>query len=362
MKFILANQTHDAQLRAMVRSAAMPGHIQIAYEREPDFFQGLGIQGTFNQVVAAEENGQLAGFGCRSIRPLFINGEEIDFGYLSALRSSPQAKQRLGIARGYRTFKELHGDGRCSGYTTTIIEGNAAAFATIASGRAGLPAYQDMGRCLTYAIALNRHGKPKRNTEINVRFAHASESALVIDLLRRFGSAFQFFPALHESDFDTPLLRDLPATRFLIAEDATGPCGVAALWNQSAFKQHRIRAYSRSLRILGPVLNAGLRLGGFHPLPKIGRPLHHAYLSFKAARNNDPGILRALVDHARLAAGSKHSHLIVGFHGDDPARKSLARLPVTVYRSRLFFAGWEAEMETFHQLDGRIPYFEPAIL
>jgi len=362
MNFILANSAHNEQLRRIVRAESMPGHIQVAYEREPDFFQGLETQGTFNQIVAAEEGEQLIGFGCRSIRPMFINGERIDFGYLSGLRSSLEAKRRLGIARGYKTFKELHADGRCPGYITTIIDGNAEAISTIAQGRAGLPFYKELGSCITAAIALKKRNKAA-HPHITVRFARPGEESTVIRLLETYGKYYQFFPALTEANFGTPLLRDLPITKFLIAEQHNEPCGIAALWDQSAFKQHRIKQYSSALKLARPLLNAGLKLNGRSPLPNEGTLLLYATFCFKAVKDSNPDILRALLQFAcKHLHHAGYSHCITGFHQNDSGLGILKYFSAIRYHSRLFFAGWEDDLEIFNQLDRRTPYFDPAIL
>lgn len=363
MKFILATAKEEAQLRAMTQDTPMPGHIQIRYEREPDFFQGLDIQGTFHQVVAAMEEGELLGFGCRSVRPMFINGKECDFGYLSGLRSSLQGKRRLGLARAYRRFKELHADQRCPGYITTIIEGNREAIATIASGRAGLPRYLDLGICETYALALKRRGSFPIPGPIRVRRAEEGEEARVISLLRHFGSESQFFPALQVSDFGTPLLRNLPVTAFLIAEDGKEACGIAAVWDQSAFKQHRLHAYSLPMRLARPFINLGLWARGLSPLPPAGKLLKHVTLCFRAVRDHDPSISGALIDAAAASLRDRGiSYLITGFHQNDPGRNAMKHRPGTCYQSRLFFVGWEQELAYYQGLDSRPPCFEPAIL
>lgn len=363
MKFILADKSHDAQLREILCASTMPGHIQITYEREPDFFQGLETQGSFNQVIAAEEDGKILGFGCRSIRPMFINGEAVDFGYISGLRSSPEAKQKMGVPRGYREFRKQHADGRCPGYITTIIDGNDAAVATLTQGRAGLPFYNDLGTCFTYAIALKKRCQHPPHTNITTRFAKPGEDSIVINLLNGFGRQYQFFPALTETDFGTPLLRDLPVTQFLIAEQSGIPCGTAAVWDTAKFKQHRIKKYSPLLQLAKPVLNNGLKLAGYAPLPKPGDQINSAYLCFKAAKNNRADILQTLLhDACRHLCQTGYSHCITGFHCTDPAASILSTYPTTLYRSRLFFVGWKDDLAAFGNLDGRIPCFEPAIL
>jgi hypothetical protein len=269
----------------------------------------------------------------------------------------------MGLVRGYKMLKELHTDGRCNGYITTIIAGNNTAVSTIAQSRAGLPDYKDMGECRTYAVSLNKRSANQWPGSVSVRFAQAGEEVKIVKLLSRWGKNRQFFPALTESDFGTPLLRGLAVTQFIIAEQDGKACGVAAIWDQTSFKQYRIKKYSRPLRLTLPLINAGLKLTGYNPLPKEGQQLHSAFLCFKAAENNSPEILSSLLRYAcsqMYQAG--FSHCILGFHADDPAKTITDSHPATVYLSRLYFAGWKKEIEVYNKLDGRIPYFDPAIL
>ncbi len=341
----------------------MPGHIRIRYEREPDFFHAMGILGSFSQVVAGVEEGRVLGFGCRSVRPMYVNGEACEYGYLSSLRSSLQGKQRLGLARGYQLFRTLHEDGRCEGYFSTIIDGNADAVSTIASGRAGLPTYHPLGTCTTYAVSGSRWSARRKDAGIQVRFAEPGEEGRVISLLNRYGPASHFFPVLHERDFGSPLLRDLPVTRFLIAEDAHGDCGVAGLWDQSGFKQHRIIAYSPWIHRIRYLLNAGLVLSGRNTLPPPGQNLPFVYLCFRAVRDQDPAITRALVSKAReVLRQSRGTYLVTGCHERDPCRIGMEDVAQTRYRSRLYAVGWEKELPSYIALDNRVPYFDPAIL
>jgi len=64
------------------------------------------------------------------------------------------------LARGYRLIRELHADGRTDLYHTVIAADNARALETLASGRAGLPAYRDLGGFVSPAINLGRRKPP----------------------------------------------------------------------------------------------------------------------------------------------------------------------------------------------------------
>jgi hypothetical protein len=363
MNFFIANETHDAQLRNALRRATMPGHIQIGYEREPHFFHGLNTLGTFSQVIVAEQEGHILGFGCRSARPLFINGNVSDFGYLSSLRSLSSLPQKTALARGYKFLKHLHQEHPFPGYLTTIVAGNNTATSTIARGRAGLPAYHDLGEGRTIAIPLNPRLNIRPNPSFETRFARPGEEQLVVKLLNQFGAQKQFFPHFKVTDFSTPLLRDLPVERFILTFQKNSACAVAALWNQSAFKQHRIHNYSPTLNRILPAVNPLLKWSGFSPLPQKGETIKQACLCFMAAQDNAPILLKELLKLAcRTLCQEKVSFCITGFHEKDPAASIVSGIPSLTYRSRLFFVGWDAETAFYHQLDDRIPAFEPAIL
>jgi hypothetical protein len=118
------------------------------------------VDGFSRQVVACRDQntGRIFGFGCRSLRELYVNGQPTVVGYLSSLRVLPEYRNRGLVARGYAFFRRLHADGRTPFYLTTIAEGNETALQILTSGRAGLPMYHAAGRYHTIAIALPRRG------------------------------------------------------------------------------------------------------------------------------------------------------------------------------------------------------------
>src|SRR4051794_39038334 len=120
----LATPEDDADLRHILAATPMPGHIAVSFQREPSYFAAAEVDGHFRQVVAGRDldTGRLIGFGSRSIRRAFVNGQPADVGYLSALRLLPEHRNLGLLARGYAFFRKLHADGRAPIYFTTIVE------------------------------------------------------------------------------------------------------------------------------------------------------------------------------------------------------------------------------------------------
>src|SRR4051812_5061552 len=157
-RFELATPDDDGDLRRVLAATPMQGQIAVTFRREPSWFAGAVVDGRFRQVVACRDlrSGRVIGFGCRSIREVYVNGKPDVVGYLSSLRVLPGHRNLGLIARGYSKFRELHGDRRVPYYLTTIAAGNVTALKVLTSGRAGLPMYHPVGEYHTIAIALPR--------------------------------------------------------------------------------------------------------------------------------------------------------------------------------------------------------------
>ena len=196
-RFELATPDDDADLRHVLAATPMEGRIAVAFRREPSWFAGAVVDGRFRQVVACRDTrtGRIIGFGCRSIRDVYLNGRPGLVGYLSGLRVLPEHRKLGLVARGYAAFRELHGDGRVPFYLTTIAAGNRTALDVLTSGRAGLPTYHAAGTYHTVAIALPRRPVAAATGKVGVRPARAEDLPAVLDFLAAGGAASTVLPA-----------------------------------------------------------------------------------------------------------------------------------------------------------------------
>lgn len=365
MIFQLADRTQEQALRALMRQNIMPGWVQLAYGREPDFFHGLGVQGKFNQVVLALDKGEPVGMGGRSIRTLHVNGAPRDVGYLAGLRSLERVRRNTGLVRGYRFLRQLHADGRAPAYLTTILEDNAYAREMLTSGRAGLPRYLDQGQIITYAVNINRRRRPQPTPpSLTIRPGHEVPLDRLLGFLNGEGARRQFFPVVSADDFGSDLLRGLSPRDFLVAERDGTILGTVAKWDQSAFRQYLVCGYAGMLAAGRPILNLLLRAAGFQPLPRPGDPLRMFYAAFVCVRDNNAQVLAALLE--RLHDENKdagYHFMAIGFHERDPLWVAVKGFFSFPYASRLYLVCWEDGMHFVNQLDpDRIPHLEIATL
>jgi hypothetical protein len=321
--------------------------------------------GGVSQTIVALEDDEVVGMGCRSVREAYLNGRAASLGYLSGLRLQPAFRRGTALARGYSFLRQLHEDGRTAAYLSTIIEDNRDVMALLAGGRAGLPRYRDLGRYVTFAVALGAW-PPGRRPRRDVVVAHAAPSELdaVVAFLNEHGRRRQFFPVVRRTDFNSPAWQGLEPRNVLAARRADGRIeGVAACWDQSAFKQTRVVRYCRPLATARPLLNAALRLAGFPGLPNEGTVLPALNLALVCIRDDDPGTLAALLNGVHAEYRGRFDWLMIGLHERDPLRQAIRRQTSLRYTSRLYAVHWDDGQSVIDALASKyVPYLEVATL
>jgi hypothetical protein len=366
-RFEVATPEDDEDLRHILAATPMEGQIAVAFRREPSWFAGAVVDGRFRQVVACRDlrTGRLIGFGCRSVREVFINGRPGLVGYLSSLRVLPEHRNLGLIARGYAVFRKLHGDGRVPFYLTTIAAGNRTALNVLTSGRAGLPAYYPAGAYDTVAVALPRRRKATTAGKVSVRSAKAEDLTALLEFLAAAGPRRQFFPRLEANDFLSPegAMRGLSFDQLLLAERGGRLVGTLAGWDQHSFRQTVVYAYRGWLRCVGPLYNACAWLMGWPGLPRPGDAFHYLMGALLVVAEDDENVFATLLEVLRCrAAGGPWTHLLVGLHEADPLLRVLRRYQAACYRTHLFLVCWPDGEQARVGVDDRAPYLEAGSL
>ena len=396
--FELATSADDPAIRRLLANNPVPGRVTVTYEREPNYFLGCGTMGHFCQVLVArhQPTGEVAAVASRSTRPLFVNGQVEEVGYIGQLRVDERFRGRWVVSGGFRFFHQLHADGRVAGYLTTIIEGNTQAQGILVDrARRHFPIYREVDRLCTLAIILRKphtlpgaygvvrnlfiprtsakppletssalHSLPLGRHTLELIPASPADLPAIIAFLRKHGRAKQFFPAYTEADFsDSPTTLGFRVEDFILARQKNEIVGVIGLWDQSSYKQTVIQAYNDSLRWLGPIYNAWLHLSGAQPLPPPSQPVHFAYASFICLAENNPDIFGILLQYVyNLAVERGYAYLMVGLSTHDPLLRVARKYAHIPYYSRLYTVCWQEELSFHEKLDSRIPCLEIATL
>ena len=361
--FETAGPNHDEALRRLFAENDMEGEMQISFRREPSFFHATELQGRLCQVIAARDQatGEIIGAGTRAVRQGYVNGELRDLGYLADLRLDKRYRSGLLVGRAYRYLRRLHQDGLAPIYFTVIAEKNRLALATIASGRAGIPRYRDLGRILTPAVNLLKRKRPVTH---DCKIVRGSAELLpgIVSCLNRNHRRRQFAPYYEVGHFSAGP-RGFKVDDFYVALRNDTIVGVLGKWDQSGFKQTVVTAYHGKLRLLHPVLNFTSALAGGPTYPPAGARVRFFFASFIAIDDDDvdvfAGLLRALYnDH--IAAG--YDYFLLGLHERDPLRAVLKEFRLTPFSARLFAVHFADGAALFERLNGAVPYVEIAAL
>jgi len=315
-RFRLAQPADDPALRQLLRELPVAGPIRLRFEREPSYLAAC-LPGE-QTIVAEDPDGALAAVATRGVREVYVNGEPQTVGYLGGLRVHPRHQARWLLSGGFRFLRELHADGRCAGYLTTVTSSNRLAEGVLVRApRAGFPRYVKLAELHTFTYRVGRG-------------ARAQPSSFPADL---YPADRQFFPA------DVP--RELAYYR------RGSAC--AALWAPSG-RQVVVAGYGRLLAALRPLANLAI------PLPPPGTALRLGYAAFLRA---EPGDFLPLLD--TLLAQARHlglQYLVLGLCEGDPNLPQARRRRHQLYRSGLYWAGWEPPPV----LDARPAFVEVALL
>jgi hypothetical protein len=364
--FELACDADDPDLRRLLRENPLQGSLSLSFEREPNYFNAAVIDGPFHQtVVGREGGGAIIGVGNRSVRPMFVNGQPRDVGYMSQLRVDAKYGKGLYLARGlgagFKLYRALHADGRAPFYLMSIIEDNLPARRLLTSGLPSYPRAQEYTRLFTYAIYPVRR-KPALPVPRALRLARGREQdrQSIVDCLNRNGARKQFASSwTGESLFAISLS---PAD-FAVVWDGDHILGCLACWDQTNFKQTVVRGYSSALGRWRKLLNAGSVLGGWPYLPEPNTALRYSFASHLAIDGDDPAIFGALLRETfnyNLERG--FHYFTLGLAESDPLRAVVERYRPLTYVSQIYLVAWEDGYEAVRQVDARPPALEIALL
>jgi hypothetical protein len=326
-EFRLAIPADEPELRRL-SSLPIPGQwLDLSYQRNPDFFQGLSHAD--DQVLLGRYKGQaLAAMAVRSLPRLFVAGQPTTVGYLGSLRIDPQYQGRSLLFEGFRLLKNLHEDGQTQEYLATVVEGNRIAEQLLVhKARPSWPRFHPAGELLTLALETQSGSAP---TPISPQRA--------AEFLQAHGPSRPFFPC-------HALQRPGERQTWVEHEGVLG-----AVRDLSVCRQTVVDRYRGPLRWLLPFYNLGARLRGGVGLPPVGGQVRGGFLGYWCSDGFRPQAfghwLRGCLKTAR-AAGLQWLYL--GLMNDDPYLPVAQTFRHRLYRSQLYrvrYQGLPAPLKT----------------
>ncbi len=366
--FDLAVKSDELQLRKIFEENSVDGDIRMSFLRRPDVFQSIDILGE-NQVIVIRDTEMktIIGCGIRSIRPMYVNGEIVNVGYMNSLRLAREYRNGLYLARAFKHFEKLHReDKKVRLYLTTLIENNGVANQALSTGRAGLPTFKDIGRIYTLGINAQKVVSSwKENKQLEISGGSFDNIRSIIKFVNETRASRQFSPYISAESFlnGDVLYRQLNPKNFFVAYGHGEIVGVLATWDQGSFKQNVIFGYSRKIKLMRPIYNAYAKFTGYATLPNIGEEIKSFYICCVAISENNPKIFEHLLHVAQVENVNKgYSYMLIGMHEKDNFLETILRAHPIQYRSKLMVSYWEDGVSDFEDLQNLVPGIEIAML
>jgi hypothetical protein len=358
----LAGPPDDPAIRRFLHEVTMPGSIALSIEPEHSFLDGAVVHGNDLQTIAAEWDDRIVGMGFLGFRPVYVDGTPAEIGYLGGLRIAPSVRAGPVLLKGFGLFRDLDRRfARVPFYLTTIMDDNPDARRVLTARHPNMPAYHPLADYRTLVLPVRRRrlaGAPGRFT---VSTGDRLGRVRIAEFLSRGRDRRQFWPRYTEHDLDggCGLLRGLRVCDFLVAHEDDRIVGALALWDQSAFRRHGVRAYSGLFRAVRPFLNLAARAAGYAaPFPAPGAPVRIGLVACPCIEGDDPAVFRALLAAGMAAATERGFALLaVGLAERDPLLPEARRFRHAELRSTLYAATWRDDFDPVPLLS-RPPYLE----
>ena len=358
VRFEVAGPEHDAAIRRLLRESAMHGDITITREREPSYFTGTNIAGAEDETIVASERNEVIGIANCSVRRRYVNGEPRRVGYLGELRLSRSVQGRFDVLRrGFQFYAKGHQHNPAEIYFTSISADNERSLRFLERGLPGMPRYEFLTEfvALLMPVQVQSPGV-QESVELNLN--------AIVDCLNANARQCQFAAHWSVDEIESLEQWGISRTDFYTVSDGHRIVSCAVLWDQRAFKQTVVRAYSGRMQMLRPLVNLFTNTLRIVSLPPCGSSLSQAFLSPLASPSEDSGLCTELIEGALGGAAARGIEVLtVGFTDGDPRlAKVRRRFRCREYRTRLYRVRWPQLEDGVGSLDDRLVCPEVSLL
>jgi hypothetical protein len=354
LRITLSGREAESDLRRLTAAIPLRGSVTLAYEREPDFYHALEVEGDHVDVATVHDGERVAGFATQSMSMRHVNGVPNLVSYLGMARVEPHLRARQVTPEALRMFREVQ-----------LSRGVRHAFASIVATRSGrhafpdtptdgMPGLQAMADLCTLVFPVI--GRHYQDLPDGIRPAREEDTGQLIACLNRNNRPYQFSEVWNETDLHSESrTRGLKIEDFLVATKAGHVMGCVALWDQRAFKQTRVIDYSGPLSMARPFVNVFCGPMGKPKMPARGQLFEQVFVSHLAVDEDDRELTLDLLNSIRIEAARRGGifNLALGMSADDPRLESVRRVTRgLLYSSTLYRVFWP-DMEPLAQLEGR---------
>jgi hypothetical protein len=338
-----AQPADNDRLLTLFSAVPMEGDLVLTTRRDPDFFALYAMQNGVAECLVAETDGELSGVGTFVIRSGWLDGREQPVGYLGDLRTRYAARRSAVVATHYQaaftTMSDRHG---CAVFLTAILASNHTALNALVRDRAGRrrqPYYHLLKRFSAVSVHFLRARQPRRSG-YRVRRAWEEDIPALTALLARDHQHRVCGYRFDQGEFQHRLTTwpgfCLAHTYLAFAPDGR-LVGCTTAWDPAPVKRYHVNAYQGHMRWIKRGYNALATLLRRPRLPAAGETFRSFYLCNTSIGDDNPLVLRALLDHVYADFQSQGYHFFtLAMDAHDPLQPALRgfftrRLPFHLY-------------------------------
>ena len=354
LRFALTGREVESDLRRLTRVMPLRGPVTLAFEREPDFYHALEVEGDHVDVAAVHDGGRVVGFATQSLAMRYVNGSPDLVSYLGMARVEPRLRGRQVSPQAFRMFRELQLSLGVHHIFASVVATRSGRHAFPQTPTDGIPGFRPMADFCTLVFPVN--ARQTQALPDGIRLACEDDLGQIVACLNRNNQPLQFSEVWSEANLQCRRrTRGLAIGDFLVATKAGRVKGCVALWDQRAFKQTRIIDYSGLLGMARPFVNVFCGPLGKPKMPARGQLFEQVFISHLAVDEDERELTLKLLHGLRIEAARRGgiSNLALGMQAADPRLETVRRaFRGLLYRSRLCRVFWP-DMEPLARLQGR---------
>lgn len=314
----LAGPDDNEALCDLFRKVHLPASLELAQERDPDFFAMLRMHaGGYHSYIICTEDGTPGACASMPRRTAWYEGDQIPSSYLCDLRILPEHRGRGRLGRGFQEiFKFAKQEYGGELFTTVVFDTNTRAKKALVTPkgdqveklRKEQPEYREMTRFNMTSVHFTT---PKKGPSARVKEATTADRdelfQFIIDGQRR-----RLLGECLDGDMLNQRIETWPGfslSDFLIVRNQKGRiAGCLAPWDTGAFKRTRVIDYHGSMAVIRRGYDLMAKLRGYLPLPAPGECFRFSFLTHLEIADDDPALLQDLLRGAyqRLSPTGAH--------------------------------------------------------
>jgi GNAT superfamily N-acetyltransferase len=294
----------------------MEGSLVVSTQRGPDFFSLYDLQRGASRAFVYDD-GSFAGMAALLVRDGWLDGAAQKVGYLGdlRLRGTGRARRAFPAMFGHFFQREVERTG-CVSFLTGVIASNALAIQSLArrkKRRSPQPYYHLFREFEMASVQMVWRRRARIPSGLWVGSATAGDVSALSDFLHEDHRKRPFGYRFDDGELEHRLQRwpgfTLADTLVARTDDERGRIvGCATLWDPSPVKRYRVERYAGDMKMVKLAVSLASRVTGCPRLPEAGEDFRSLYLTNLSVADENPVVLRALLERAYEIAWAKGVH------------------------------------------------------